>query len=163
MQVKFALKPLFALWCSIACLVGCAASNKMPDKAHVSLHDATGAALSFKIKAIQAQQLNGKLNLAITSTEGSMLQLNGLDAASLKAGKQKAGSYQVVFMPGGMQAACVGSPEMASKLYLIEGENAQWSLRLEAELSCQGKKMKTKAQLSFTLPAPEFAAPNRTP
>lgn len=134
----------------------------MPEKPLVKLTDASGAALGFEIKAIQAQQLNGKLNVAITSNEGSMLQINGLDASKLKAGKQKQDAYQVVFMPGGMQPACVSSSDLASKLTLIEGENAQWGLRLEVDLSCQGKKMKAKAQLTFTMPKPEFAAPTMT-
>lgn len=162
MQLKITWKLVFAFWCSIACLLGCAVQRSMPVENQVLLSDAADKAQPFTFSQIQAQQLNGKLNLAVTSKEGQLLQINGLDAQKLKSGKQTAGSYNLVLLPGGMQPACTIDAGKSPKLLLIEGENQAWGLFLKADLSCQGKKIQVDARLTFRMPNPEYAAPIST-
>lgn len=162
MQLKITWKPVFAFWCSIACLLGCAAQQSMPVENQVLLKDAANNSQPFTFSQIQAQQLNGKLNLAVTSKEGQLLQINGLDAQKLQAGKQAIGSYTVVLLPGGVQPACTLDAAKSPKLKLIQGENQEWGLYLKADLSCQGKKIEVDARLTFQVPNPEYAAPMST-
>ncbi len=77
--MRFFLRTLaFCLICT------CLAAQKEPAKTSVKLVSHKGRTIPFKIKSQKLEWVNGKLNLAILSTENKLLQLNNVNERWLK-------------------------------------------------------------------------------
>lgn len=138
----------------------CQSKKKMPAMNVVHFDTKSGAAPGFTVAGVRAEQVNGRINVAIISQEGSMLQLNGLPVADLQAGKVKAASYRVVYMPGGVQPACTAA-EGKSRLVLQQQKENGWEMQLQTRFMCGTAPLEVACRVSFTVPEPTYVAPNQ--
>lgn len=139
---------------------GCKSKKKMPAMNQVEMVSKQSAAPAFDISTTQAQNTNGKVNVAVVSKQGSMIQVNDLPLTALKAGKVAGDAYRLVYLPGGMQPACLGN-QAKNRLTLKQLADNQWEMWLRGEISCEAQTLELNLRTTFELPAPTFVAPNQ--
>lgn len=139
---------------------GCKSKKKLPALNQVEMSSKRAEAPAFEFSKAEVQNVNGKLNLAIVSKQGSMLQLNDLPLEALKNGKVAADAYRLVYMPGGFQAACLGNPSK-NRLTLKQLAENKWEVALRGEISCGEETISVKMLTNMEVPAPTFVAPNQ--
>jgi hypothetical protein len=149
----------------LASMSACKSGKKTPlvePKANnsVVLESDTGTLHAFSIKAVQAQNRNGLIYVAIVSDQGSMIQLNEISEKMLKTGMLSGNDFRLVYLPGGNQPACMGTNPLNNRLTLkVEGEEVH--LQLWGQIQCTSFTFVTKAQVQFKKPQPEFIMPNQ--
>lgn len=143
----------------LAVLSACQSKKKMPAMNEVWMEKQSVESAVFTLSKVDAQQVNGKLHVAVVSTQGSMFQFNDLDMKAVKSGKIAADAYRVVFLPGGMQSACLGV-SAKNKLALKQLADNRWELTYIGAIQCGDETVGVKMHTAFEVPPPTFVAPN---
>lgn len=106
----------------------------------------------FEVKSVRADWVNGFINVAITSTTGSMLQVNGIPEKDFKSGALAGDAFRLVYMPGGMVSACTSNDTSKNKLQLQELSNKTWSLTLLGAVVCDANLLQFDLKVVFEQP-----------
>jgi hypothetical protein len=106
----------------------------------------------FEVKSVRADWVNGFINVAITSTTGSMLQVNGIPEKDFISGALAGDSFRLVYMPGGMVSACTSNDTSKNKLQLQELSNKTWSLTLLGAVVCDANLLQFDLKVVFEQP-----------
>ncbi|MFN3529879.1 MAG: hypothetical protein ACK417_08175 [Bacteroidia bacterium] len=114
----------------------------------------------FEIKSTAAEIRNGRLNLVLVSESGSMIQINDLPQAEISKGTKSGELFRLVYMPGGMQPACVGQNPQLNEMKLSHLPDGRWRVKGNGQVQCSGNKKMLTWQFLFEMPEPEFTAPN---
>lgn len=139
---------------------GCKSNEKMPALNQVEMKSNHATVPAFEFSNLEVQNVNGKLNIAIVSKQGGILQINDLPLSALKNGKVAADAYRLVYLPGGFQSACLGNAAK-NRLSLQQRNDNAWELSLRGEISCGTDKIGVKLRTNIAVPAPTFVAPNQ--
>lgn len=114
----------------------------------------------FTLKSVQPELVNGRLNLALVSEEGTILQINDLAEAQLKNGELQGTDFRLVYLPGGFVPACTSGEKPAHRLRFTSLANRRWQVELVGEVLCQSSKLAFELAFQFEQPEPRFVAPN---
>jgi hypothetical protein len=114
----------------------------------------------FEVKSVRADWVNGFINVAITSTTGSMLQVNGIPEKDFKSGALAGDAFRLVYMPGGLVSACTSNDTSKNKLQLQELSNKTWSLTLLGAVVCDANLLQFDLKVVFDQPEATRVIPN---
>jgi hypothetical protein len=114
----------------------------------------------FEVKSVRADWVNGFINVAITSTTGSMLQINGIAEKDFKAGALQGDAFRLVYMPGGLVSACTSNDTSKNKLQLQQLSDKSWSLTLLGAVVCDANLLQFDLKVVFDQPESTQVIPN---
>ena len=114
----------------------------------------------FEVKSVRADWVNGFINVAITSTTGSMLQVNGIPEKDFKTGALQGDAVRLVYMPGGFVPACTSNDTSKNKLQLQELSDKTWSLTLLGAVICDANLLQFDLKVVFDQPESTRVIPN---
>lgn len=114
----------------------------------------------FEVAEVHTEIVNGRFNMAVRSSAGSMVQFNGLPQVQLSQGVKSGELFQLIFMPAGMKPACMSVKPELNRAEFIRTSDGKWMMKLQGEVKCNKEKHQIDLQLFFTEPEPVFVAPN---
>lgn len=114
----------------------------------------------FEVQKVRAELVNGFLNIAITSKNGSMLQVNGIAEKDFKTGRLIGDAFRLVYLPGGFVAACTSSEKHVNNVQLVQKPDQTWLLSLQGKVFCETSELQFDLQVAFDQPEPRFVVPN---
>lgn len=114
----------------------------------------------FEVQKVRAELVNGFLNIAITSKNGSMLQVNGIAEKDFKTGRLFGDAFRLVYLPGGFVAACTSSEKHVNNVQLLQKPDQTWVLSLQGKVFCEASELQFDLQLGFDQPERTFVVPN---
>jgi hypothetical protein len=114
----------------------------------------------FEVQKVRAELVNGFLNIAITSKNGSMLQVNGIAEKDFKTGRLFGDAFRLVYLPGGFVAACTSSEKHVNNVQLLQKPDQTWVLSLQGKVFCEASQLQFDLQLGFDQPERTFVVPN---
>jgi len=135
--------------------------NKMPTatpmpEAWLTFNDQKSGKIAFPIENISSEWEGRYFSLAVSTADGRMLQLQRLETDSLP-GFYEGGAFQLVYMPGNFQPACISRLIKKNTLEVIKTETG-YSLILKGAFDCPDFNY----TVSGALPITEPSSPRRT-